>query len=126
DPGFLGEFADGRRPQRSLAFAVVAVDGATGEDPGPAHEPRGGIALHEEHLERARAAAGQDHGGGGTRVGPGARGGLFARAWRVDTHRATLSWTAGCHVDRGGVESGIEAGGGPDGPTVRRSAGPRA
>ena len=49
------------RAQRRLALAVLRVDRAAGEDPRAAHEARRRVALDEQHLERRRAAAQDDH-----------------------------------------------------------------
>ena len=51
DAGLLGDLTDRRRPQGLLPLALVAVDGAAGEHPGPAHEPGGRVALDEQQLE---------------------------------------------------------------------------
>jgi hypothetical protein len=57
---------------REVALALVGVHGAAGEHPSAAHEALRRVALDEQHLERLRALAQEDHGrrlpgrGGGT------------------------------------------------------------
>ena len=59
-PGLLVELAHRAHAVRLVALALVGVDGAAGEHPRAAHEPRLGVALDEQQLERVAAAAQQD------------------------------------------------------------------
>ena len=75
---------------RGVAVALVGVDGAAGEDPRAAHEACLRVALHEQHLERLRAAAQQDHGRGLARLGRRAEVELLTGRWAVDLHGCRL------------------------------------
>ena len=78
-----------------VALALVRVDGAAREDPGAAHEPRRRVALHQQHLERLRPAAQDDH----RRRLAGHRGRavveLFSRTGAIDVHDRGAYWPPG-------------------------------
>ena len=61
DRGLLAQLADRRRAVGVVALALARVDRAAREHPDAAHEPRLGRALDEQHFERLRATAQQDH-----------------------------------------------------------------
>ena len=88
DPGLLLELADRGGAERAVAVPLVAVDRPAGEHPGAAHEAGVRVALDEQDLERARAAAEQDHRAGGARDGALAEVQLLSGAGSIGAHDA--------------------------------------
>ena len=82
DARLLGDLAHAGR----VVASSEPSHGAAREHPRAAHEPRAGIALHEQHLEALVAAAQHDHRGGLTRLGRRARVELLAGRGPVNLH----------------------------------------